>query len=745
MPHAHRPGRAALLLAASSAGLLFGLAATPAAAADKTAAKIDETQVGEIVVTARKRAEALRDVPVAASVVDASQIADRGGLQGVRDLVTALPSVALGDTSTPLTSEISIRGSGTSRGTNADAGVGLYRNGAYIGGGAQGGRTFSRFDLFDAAQIEVLRGNQGALYGRDAVGGAINIHSARPGPTTSGYLSVKGGNLDYVEFEGVVNQPLGDGLSLRLSADVMRQPKGFYAEPTIDSYVDSQNGEGYRAQLRYQNDRLDANLMLEHSKNKYPALNLQLWLQPTAVYPQGVFIEPKFVRHDNFPNNDTDQVNDVEFSASYRFDFATLTSITLYRDRKTEQQFDNDLLDQALLNEIIAQGLIAKGAALPEINGTQQNHGETKSFNQELYLAGQVGKRLNWLAGAEYVSLDDADTITATRTPTKANPSAGTVRPSSQTLRSWAVYGSLGYDVTEALGITGELRYTNDEKHFTGSTLDLTSGLVTAGSVVDDGTNPSNLSWGLTGAYKWSGWMAYAKVGTAFRAGGFNANLGPANQPIPIPPAYGNENATSYEVGAKGNLTPDIYVNGAAYWTEVDNLIIQTDNGCRATNPACPQQQTNFATNGGQAHVWGVELEVTGRFEVAGGQLSGTIGGSRQEGKITSGQFNGAMPPQLPEWLASSNVTYTHPFAGMIAFGNLVYMGRWGGVQEIAQTPSLASYQLVNLRAGVRTGPWELAAYVKNVADFTYLQFSAAGARRWSQPRTYGAQLTFRW
>lgn len=742
-PRARRRARAGLLVAASSAALAMA-AAAPAAAAESPSAKADATQVGEIVVTARKRAEALRDVPVAASVVDAAQIADRGGLQGVRDLVTSLPSVALGDTSTPLTSEVSIRGSGTSRGTSADSGVGLYRNGAYVGGGAQGGRTFSRFDLFDAAQIEVLRGNQGALYGRDAVGGAINILTARPSQTASGYVSVRGGDLDYIEYEGVVNQPVGDGLSLRLSADLMHQPKGFYSEPTLDRFVDAQYGEGYRAQLRYQGERIDLNLMLEHSKNKYPALNLQLWVQPAANFPQGVFIEPMFVRHDNFPNNDTDQVNDVELSGSYRFDFATLTSITMYRDRKDEQQFDNDLLDQSLLNQIIAAGLLAKGAALPEINGTQQNHGQTKSFNQELYLSGQVGKRWNWLAGAEYVSLDDSDTITATRTPTKANPSAGSVRPSSQTLRSWAVYGSVEYDVTEALGVTAELRYTDDRKHFLGSTTDLTSGVVSG--VVDAAIAPDNLSWDLTASYKLSPvWMTYAKVGTAFRAGGFNANLGPSFQPIPIPAAYDNENATSYEIGAKGNLTPDIYLTAAAYYTDVDNLIIQTDNGCKATNPACPQAATPFATNGGKAYVWGLELEGTARYDLAGGQLSGTLGASYQKGRITEGLFNGDEPPQLPEWLGSANVTYTHPLAGMTAFGNVVYSARWGGVQEIAQTPKLEDYQLVDLRAGVRTGPWELSAFVKNVADVTYIQFNATSARRWSEPRTYGAQLTFRW
>ena len=176
---------------------------------------------GDIVITARRRNEKLADVPAAVSVIDSQALTDRGGATDMRALVADQPSVRFNNLQASYNSEVSIRASSTARATNGDSSVGLYRNGAYVGGGAQGGRTFSRFDLFDAAQIEVLRGNQGALYGRDAVGGAINVLTARPSQTASGYLSVRGGNLDYIEYEGVVNQPLGDGLALRLSADVI--------------------------------------------------------------------------------------------------------------------------------------------------------------------------------------------------------------------------------------------------------------------------------------------------------------------------------------------------------------------------------------------------------------------------------------------------------------------------------------------------------------------------------------------
>ncbi|MBS0480326.1 MAG: TonB-dependent receptor plug domain-containing protein, partial [Proteobacteria bacterium] len=385
-----------------------------------------EGEADDIIITARKRDERLSDVPIAASVISAGDIDQRGGLQGVKDLVTTIPSVAYGDTSTPLTSEISIRGSGTSRGTSADSGVGLYRNGAFVGGGAQGGRTYSRFDLFDVSQIEVLRGTQGALYGRDAVGGAVNVITARPTETPGGRISVKSGNNRFGQLEFVVNQPLTDGLSVRLGADILNQSRGFYYNPELGNYIDSQYTYGFRGQLQYKNDNFDANIMLEHATNKYPALNLQLWILPNATYPKGLFIEPRYSRPANFENLDTDRVKAAEFTWHYKFGSATLTSISLWRERTDLQQFDSDLFTPALAAQVAAAGLLAPGATVGEIFGSQQNSGRTKTFNQELYLSGELGSHWKWLVGGEYVNLRDGNTIITSRTPTKANTSTGT-------------------------------------------------------------------------------------------------------------------------------------------------------------------------------------------------------------------------------------------------------------------------------------------------------------------------------
>jgi iron complex outermembrane receptor protein len=115
-----------------------------------------------------------------------------------------------------------------------------------------------------------------------------------------------------------------------------------------------------------------------------------------------------------------------------------------------------------------------------------------------------------------------------------------------------------------------------------------------------------------------------------------------------VPPSYANESSKSYEIGVKGKVAPRIYLTTAAYLTNTSDLIVQTDNGCAATNRSCPTLATSFLTNAGKARTWGVEVELLGAAKVAGGDLRFSLRGSRQQGKVTSGQYDGAELPQVP-------------------------------------------------------------------------------------------------
>lgn len=148
--------KAAALACVSAISLLAGEAAAQAE-------RQEPAELGEVVVTARRREERLIDVPVAASVVSAAALVDRGGAVSTGELLAGQPSVRFNNLTSSITSEVSMRASSTARATNGDPSVGLYRNGAYIGGGGIGGRNFARLDTFDIGRVEVLRGTQGAL------------------------------------------------------------------------------------------------------------------------------------------------------------------------------------------------------------------------------------------------------------------------------------------------------------------------------------------------------------------------------------------------------------------------------------------------------------------------------------------------------------------------------------------------------------------------------------------------------
>ncbi|MCA6229917.1 MAG: TonB-dependent receptor plug domain-containing protein, partial [Phenylobacterium sp.] len=134
------------------AGVAALLACAPAPTIAQVRSEGESASVGEVVVTARRREERLRDVPVSASVIDVNQLIERGDIVDPQAILNSVPGVKFLDTSSPSNSEITLRGSGQGRGTSTEAAVGLYRNNIYIGGGTIGGRSLSRLDLLDLEQ-----------------------------------------------------------------------------------------------------------------------------------------------------------------------------------------------------------------------------------------------------------------------------------------------------------------------------------------------------------------------------------------------------------------------------------------------------------------------------------------------------------------------------------------------------------------------------------------------------------------
>jgi len=385
-------------------------------------------------------------------------------------------------------------------------------------------------------------------------------------------------------------------------------------------------------------------------------------------------------------------------------------------------------------------------------NSSVGQHDNTFSVVQDLHLAGNaLQDRLSWLGGTEFLFQQSMPNVVTGRSPTPKNPSPGSDQVERQDYWSGAVYGSLGYALTQQLDLTGEVRYTHDEKAAVYNDYDLASGAQVNGNSYNfniPNTGFNNVSYNATLSYKFlRELLAYAKVGTSYRVGGFNADLGPSGQPNPIPASYNDETSTAYELGVKGMLSPAMYVAVAAYRTHVRNLIVQLNNGCSVTTPSCPSVAVPFLTNAGTADGFGYEAEGVANYDLAGGKLRASLGGSHQISEVASGASEGLNVPQVPSWIATAELNYRHRFiADSTLFGNVHYAAQWGGVQELSTTTArLDDYQLVDLRAGIDIRSFEVAGFVNNLGDTVYIVYQDSETRRYSEPRTYGFQLRYRW
>lgn len=713
----------------------------------------DPNAPADVIVTARKRTERLLDVPTAAMVLDEKSIADRGGATTPAELLGGQPSVRILDTGSAMTNEISLRGSPTTRGTSGDPSIGLFRDGAYIGGGGFSGRSFARIDMFDVGRVEVLRGTQGALYGRNAVGGAVNIVSARPEFENSGFATARYAIENrQLQLQGAVNAALSDEVAIRLGVDHVQQDGGFFRNDFLGTVFDRNDSTGVRGQIRWRRGDTDIIVRGEHWQGRVPAIAFRVYIDPPrAGFPRG-YIQPERTYPWSTDGVSRQEVNSGLIDLTHQFGFARLRSITQYRQRKADYAIDLDGINPVLLARLRADGTITSAI---DAGQAQLRDEDAQFLTQDLNLGGDLAdERLNWLAGVEYFRLRANSEQRTLRTPTTANPSPGNRQPLRATFDSWAVYGSLDYALTGTVNLIGEARQTWDEKSATSRRFDLATGLPSggAGFLVDFRNSPSNFSYNGTVSWRPRPAMTlYAKVGSSYRAGGFNQDLGPANQPIPISAAYENERSTSVEFGAKGRLARGTTFGIAAYQTYGSNIIVPLNNGCFSGSPVCNSQPVTFSTNAGKARTWGAEAEIASRIDLGAGnlQLSGST--SYQKGRVTDGPFDGQLLPQIPRWIFAANATLNLPVsAGVSALMNVNYNGQRGGVHDLVAINAPAPFDMdridiVNARAALRFSGVEASLFVSNLMNTTYDVFRSSGARRLNPPRNWGVQIGYRW
>ena len=779
----------ALTIASAAAMPAAAQTAGGASASSPTSAVSDSSDVGEIVVTARKTEEKLRDIPATISAVSAATLAEAGPVTGTGDLLRAIPGVRFNNLEAPNLSEISIRGSGTERATGADSAVGLFVNGAYSGSSTLGGRNFKNVDYFDIDRIEVLEGPQGALYGRNSEYGAVNVVLAKPLFNTSGYVSDSyTGKLDRNQLEAVVNYAVNDDWAVRFGAESIGQSRGFYYNPDQNKYYDHEDGWIARGQVRFKHGPLDINLLVDAQDMSLPAFANIYDLTPglIATLPKG-YVANRYTVPSNGLNDTEQKTQRVMLDGTLDLGWGILTSTTLVTSSDSLQHYGSPIdLNQETIFQ--SQGEIG---AYPFADTYTRSTDRT--FYQDLHLDGKaMDGSLKWLIGVEGLDQHDANNIQnttspcalavgagiCTGTPTEPNcdlllstskncpakyPLAfGSVTHTPQRYQSGAVYGSMGYTI-QRFTLDGELRYTSDDKNATQFSSALYTGVQTL-APQDHKFSAGNLSYTLTLSYKLPGaWndLLYAKTGSGYRAGGINSGIANPAAPNPFQSSYGDETTTSYEAGVKGDIWEHIYVTVDGYMSRTGDAIAAINDGCTVLN-ACGTAATIFNINGGTVHAHGIEAAINGTFHILDGKLDVSISGANAHAHYAYVPTNYAGVPvlgssvaQTPRWTSALTINYQRPITRTVdGFINTTYNVQSGGVQDTvtATAPKigLSSIGDLSLRVGVKWNRLEVALFAQNLTDqdvqlLKFEQGSTIYAFRYNQPRTEGVNLIYRW
>jgi iron complex outermembrane recepter protein len=561
-----------LLFGALSAALL-GLAALPAVAqtspsgSSQTSASASG-DVSELVVTARRRDEKLRDIPASVAVVTGDAILAVGPISSSGDILATVPSARFNNLQDPLLSEISLRGSGTERATGAESAVGIYSNGVYIGSVGLGGRNFTNIDSFDLDRTEVLEGPQGALYGRDAEYGVVNLVSARPSFSNTGYVDdTYGIEQQRNTATAIANYKINDDFATRFGVQSIQQTKGFVFNPDSGNYYDVERGWVARAQIRYRHENLDVDLVAEYQKLQVPAF-WSSWNIPQTVpgvvglpqIPNG-FQQQRYVIPQSGEEFSAENVKGLMAFVNYDFGWAQLSSTSSYREQNTLLEFNTQNID--LAQELIFQGSpVLPPNAPPKTGqngetglypfGQDLNSSQVKTAYEDLHLSGKaMDDHLNWLAGLEYLQQrDDPDIgqvaqnpcttlvigtgicggtpsapicVISPSTPNPCPAPFGTGRTLPQPIiwgsstsvaqkyTSWAPYLSLSYKLGPAT-LTGDVRYSDDTKTATQTSFILftttNKAFATGGNIVNPSTfnyDKDLTTYAVTASYKLPG------------------------------------------------------------------------------------------------------------------------------------------------------------------------------------------------------------------------------------------------
>jgi iron complex outermembrane recepter protein len=732
------------------------IAAEPILAADS-----DELQ--EIVVTARKREETLQNVPVTEDAFT-QQTIQSAGIESPRDFVAMVPNMTLVETQNVGNSFITIRGISQARNSEPSTAVlvdGVLEPNPY---------EFDQ-ELFDITQIEVLKGPQGALYGRDAIGGAIIIQTADLADHFEGDGKVGVGNGPSEKAQLAVSGPIDDAGTLRYRASFnFYNTDGYLENTNLDQKADPYRDYSGRLRMVWKpNDQWTADLRVYRDR-----------VDTTAYYyviPRADEANP-FSSFTTAPNandvtspiqdqnlgSDYRDITDTALKLDYHIGYGTFTSVSDYNF--TKEIDTGDAYDFRPIPDSIAYNYFF--AAIPAADGgpageSQSQFISEKTESEELRFTSEKINGFSWIAGAYFIHTqrfistgnlydrgDGVPPVYETPLVDPANPYAtntnATFLADSQNNNAWAVFGDVTYEFNKQWELDAAIRYDQDHRQNTTDTppqfLALVDPTARTGEVRDatfDAAQPKG-----TLRYKPTDDLTfYGGWSRGFRSGGFNQTGVGYLVSHETPPQLGvhdifqAEIADTWEVGAKSEwLDHRLSANAALYYTKDTNGYFFFYDSVSST-----QNLGNL-----NALYRGGELELNARatswldLYANYGYNFGSITGMEDPRVI------GNRPPLLTQDTINAGIQLHEPIGdGLNGVARLDYQGLGRTWWDPYDVTSRDPVNLIDLRAGVEAERWTVTAWSKNLTNKLYnAEFSPGGFLWRAPPRRYGLDVTFK-
>ena len=690
--------------------------------AEDSATGADDLSLGEMVVTTRKREETLQEVPIAITAFSAELIKD-ADLQNIEDIAMMTPGFTFtqlfGNVGNPV-----IRGMST---TIGEPNVGFFIDGVY-----QESRGAMEAMFGDELErIEVAKGPQSALYGRNTFAGAINYVTKKPGNDGEGTLEATLGNKGRkdvrVSYSGAITE---DTLFYRVGA-MHSGFDGFYTNEKTGGDLDDKQSNIYsmsllaiptdnlemtfRVNVENTNDGDDAVQFIENNTNgplpithplfnalltnfAYP-LQQQLYTGDVPSLTKGFAVTPG--------HNERDNVN-TSFRLDWDLDTVTLTSITGYNNLKLDEARDTDY-----------------SVADVQYSTTKTDQDE---FSQEFRLT-SIDQPIRWMAGLYFYDMDKKQKINhiggtlpqpfATFSgflPPGTFPALSSSSVSDENTRNWAGFGSLGFDLTDQLALTLSGRYSYERKQ---------AKVIAGANSFNESRSFNNFTPKIALDYQISDdAMVYASVAKAVKAGGFNTPVSAAGTEAPKPSerAYDEERSMNYEIGVKSAwLDNRVTTNLAVFYIKWKDQIVRALGG--ASGRAILNQ------NAGESSSRGFEFELAVKPAKNWDIAAGLAYTDAHYDKYTfpalslfgfNPKLDGNDMQFVSKWTANTSVQYVQPSA----FDNFDWKTRLDvmyqseqAVQAVDNIGVLPDRTIVNLRSGLENNNYKVTFWVNNLFD----------------------------